>query len=50
MRTLPAHAGVVSDSDGLLKRLQAQGVEIRSTEPMNLEDIFVTTVRAGGAA
>lgn len=37
-------------SDSLLERLQAQGVEIRSTEPMNLEDIFVTTVRAGGAA
>jgi ABC-2 type transport system ATP-binding protein len=37
-------------SDGLLKRLQAKGVEIRSTEPMSLEDIFVTTVRAGGVA
>ncbi len=37
-------------SDSLLKRLQVQGLEIRSAEPMNLEDIFVTTVRAGGAA
>lgn len=37
-------------SDALLKRLQAQGLEIRSTEPMSLEDIFVTTVRAGAAA
>ncbi len=37
-------------SDDLLKRLQTQGVEIRSTEAMSLEDIFVTTVRAGGAA
>ncbi|MEO6364799.1 MAG: ABC transporter ATP-binding protein, partial [Luteimonas sp.] len=37
-------------SDDLLQRLQTQGVEIRSTEAMSLEDIFVTTVRAGGAA
>lgn len=37
-------------SDRLLQRLQAQGLEIRSTEAMSLEDIFVTTVRAGGAA
>lgn len=37
-------------SDALLQRLQTQGVEIRSTEAMSLEDIFVTTVRAGGAA
>jgi ABC-2 type transport system ATP-binding protein len=37
-------------SDGLLQRLRTQGVEITSTEPMSLEDIFVTTVRAGGAA
>jgi ABC-2 type transport system ATP-binding protein len=37
-------------SDGLLGRLQAQGLEIRSTEAMSLEDIFVTTVRTGGAA
>lgn len=37
-------------SDGLLQRLQAQGMEIRRTEAMSLEDIFVTTVRAGGAA
>ncbi len=35
-------------SDGLLDRLQAQGLEIRSSEAMSLEDIFVTTVRAGG--
>ena len=37
-------------SDGLLGRLQAQGLEVRSAEAMSLEDIFVTTVRAGGAA
>ena len=37
-------------NDDLLKRLQAQGLEIRSTEAMSLEDIFVTTVRAGGTA
>ena len=37
-------------SDALLGRLQGQGLEIRSTEAMTLEDIFVTTVRAGGAA
>lgn len=37
-------------SDGLLKRLQQQGVDVRSAEPMSLEDIFVTTVRAGGVA
>lgn len=37
-------------SDDLLGRLQVQGLEVRSTEAMSLEDIFVTTVRAGGAA
>lgn len=37
-------------SDNLLQRLQAEGVEISSAEAMSLEDIFVTTVRAGGAA
>jgi ABC-2 type transport system ATP-binding protein len=37
-------------SEGLLQRMQTQGAEIRSADPMNLEDIFVTTVRAGGAA
>jgi ABC-2 type transport system ATP-binding protein len=37
-------------SDGLLGRLKTLGLEIRSTEAMSLEDIFVTTVRAGGAA
>ncbi len=36
--------------DDLPSRLQAQGLEIRSVEPMNLEDIFVTTVRTGVAA
>lgn len=36
-------------SDALLQRLQAQGVAIRSAEAMSLEDIFVTTVRAGAA-
>jgi ABC-2 type transport system ATP-binding protein len=37
-------------SEGLLQRMQTQGADIRSADPMNLEDIFVTTVRAGGAA
>ena len=37
-------------SDGLIGRLQARGLDIRSAEAMSLEDIFVTTVRAGGAA
>jgi len=37
-------------SDALLGRLQGQGLEVRSSEAMSLEDIFVTTVRAGGAA
>jgi ABC-2 type transport system ATP-binding protein len=37
-------------SEGLLGRLKTLGLEIRSTEAMSLEDIFVTTVRAGGAA
>jgi ABC-2 type transport system ATP-binding protein len=37
-------------SEGLLARLQTHGAEIRSAEPMSLEDIFVTTVRTGGAA
>ncbi len=36
-------------SDGLIQRLQSSGLEIRSTEAMSLEDIFVTTVRAGAA-
>lgn len=34
----------------ILERLQAQGLEIRSTEAMSLEEIFVTTVRSGAAA
>jgi len=37
-------------SEELLQRLRGQGLEIRSAEPMSLEEIFVTTVRAGGAA
>jgi ABC-2 type transport system ATP-binding protein len=37
-------------NEGLLGRLKTLGLEIRSTEAMSLEDIFVTTVRAGGAA
>jgi len=37
-------------SEALLGRLQGQGLEIRSTEAMSLEDIFVTTVRAGATA
>jgi ABC-2 type transport system ATP-binding protein len=35
---------------GITERLQAQGLEVRSLHPMNLEDIFVTTVRRGVAA
>ena len=37
-------------SDALLARLQALGLEVRSADAMSLEDIFVTTVRTGGAA
>ena len=37
-------------NQGLASRLQAQGLEIKSVHPMNLEEIFVTTVRAGAAA
>jgi ABC-2 type transport system ATP-binding protein len=32
------------------ERLQARGLVVRSLHPMDLEDIFVTTVRAGEAA
>jgi ABC-2 type transport system ATP-binding protein len=32
-------------SEGLQQRLQAAGLQIRSVEPLSLEDIFVTTVR-----
>ena len=37
-------------SDALLARLQDRGLEVRSSESMSLEDIFVTTVRAGAVA
>ncbi len=37
-------------SEGITERLQAKGLEVRSMHPMNLEDIFVTTVRQGVAA
>jgi ABC-2 type transport system ATP-binding protein len=37
-------------SEAIIERLQAQGLEIRSTEAMSLEEIFVTTVRSGAAA
>ncbi len=37
-------------SDTLSLRLQNKGLEIKSIDTMNLEDIFVTTVRGGGAA
>lgn len=36
--------------DDLPEQLQSQGLSIQRIEPMNLEDIFVTTVRAGVAA
>lgn len=36
--------------DQLAPRLQAKGLSVRSSHAMSLEDIFVTTVRAGGAA
>jgi ABC-2 type transport system ATP-binding protein len=37
-------------TEDVLLRLKAQGLEVRSLHPMDLEDIFVTTVRAGEAA
>lgn len=37
-------------SEALLARLRSQGFEVQRVEPMNLEDIFVTTVRAGEPA
>ena len=37
-------------TDAIAERLSAQGLTIQSLHPMNLEDIFVTTVRAGGTA
>ncbi|MFZ5657099.1 MAG: ABC transporter ATP-binding protein [Pseudomonadota bacterium] len=37
-------------SESVPARLQAQGLTIQSLHPMNLEDIFVTTVRAGATA
>ena len=37
-------------SDEVPQRLQAKGLVVQSLHPMNLEDIFVTTVRAGEAA
>jgi ABC-2 type transport system ATP-binding protein len=36
--------------DDLPERLAAQGLEVQRVDPMALEDIFVTAVRAGGAA
>jgi len=37
-------------SEEVPQRLQAKGLVVRSLHPMNLEDIFVTTVRAGAPA
>lgn len=37
-------------TEDVLLRLKARGLEVRSLHPMDLEDIFVTTVRAGEAA
>lgn len=37
-------------SDSVPERLQAHGLAVHSLHPMNLEDIFVTTVRAGATA
>ena len=36
--------------EDLPERLGAQGLRVERVDPMGLEDIFVTTVRAGGAA
>ena len=36
--------------DGIRERLAAGGLAVQSVHPMSLEDIFVTTVRTGGAA
>lgn len=37
-------------TEAIVGRLKAQQLDIRSQHPMSLEEIFVTTVRAGGAA
>jgi len=37
-------------NDEISARLKANGLEIRSQHAMNLEEIFVTTVRAGGVS
>ena len=37
-------------SDDLAERLKGQGVDVRTVHPMSLEDIFITTVRAGETA
>jgi len=36
--------------EDLPERLAAQGLNVQRVDPMALEDIFVTAVRAGGAA
>jgi ABC-2 type transport system ATP-binding protein len=37
-------------SESLLLRLKTIGLEIKAIDPMSLEDIFITSVRAGGVA
>ncbi|MGY6519322.1 MAG: ATP-binding cassette domain-containing protein [Lysobacteraceae bacterium] len=36
--------------DGLPARLAAQGLQVQRSDPMALEDIFITAVRSGGVA
>lgn len=37
-------------NDGLQARLAAQGLQLQRSDPMALEDIFITSVRSGGMA
>jgi ABC-2 type transport system ATP-binding protein len=37
-------------SDGLPERLAAQGLQVQRSDPMALEDIFITAVRSGAVA
>jgi ABC-2 type transport system ATP-binding protein len=37
-------------NDGLPERLAAQGLQVQRSDPMALEDIFITAVRSGGVA
>ena len=37
-------------NDDLPARLAAQGLQVQRTDPMSLEDIFITAVRTGAVA